>query len=62
MEGKLLKEWFASHLPERYLARSLPLEPDHRACLVVGPRQAGKSTLIWKHLAEHPSGRCTRLA
>ena len=51
IEGKPLDDWFARHLPEHYLPRALALRPDHRVCLVVGPRQAGKSTLIWKTLA-----------
>ena len=41
-----------SHLPTPYLSRKLSLEAiDERVILVVGPRQAGKSTLIWKTLA-----------
>ncbi|MBI4704489.1 MAG: ATP-binding protein [Deltaproteobacteria bacterium] len=44
--------WCAGHLPEPFLARKLVLRAKDRVCLVVGPRQAGKSTLIWKHLAQ----------
>jgi len=52
LEGTSLAQWFSDHLPDPYLPRRLRLEPTTRACLVVGPRQAGKSTLIWKTLAD----------
>lgn len=52
LTGAPLEPWFARFLPERYVERDLRLQPDHRVCLVVGPRQAGKSTLIWKTLAD----------
>jgi hypothetical protein len=45
-------EWYHKFLPEKYLPRDTQLSPDHRVCLVVGPRQVGKSTLIWKYLSE----------
>lgn len=39
-------------MPATYLSRQLVLETeDERIILVVGPRQAGKSTLIWQTLA-----------
>jgi predicted AAA+ superfamily ATPase len=52
LEGQPLIPWLSRLLPERYIPRRLQLTADHRACLVVGPRQAGKSTLIWKTLAD----------
>ena len=51
LEGEPRASWIARHLPASYLPRRLRLEADHRVALVVGPRQAGKSTLIWKTLA-----------
>ena len=50
LESAPLEEWLQSQLPEPYLQRALKLEPEGLAGLVVGPRQAGKSTLIWKTL------------
>ncbi len=53
-----LKEWLASHLPSPYVPRTTVARntahwrSPNRAHLVVGPRQAGKSTSIWAHLAE----------
>jgi predicted AAA+ superfamily ATPase len=48
--------WLVSHLPKRFIPRRV-LETagdrwrqSNRAHLVVGPRQAGKSTAIWAHL------------
>jgi len=52
LRGEPLTPWFARYLPARYVPRQLELFADHRVVLVVGPRQAGKSTLIWKTLAE----------
>lgn len=52
LRGEPLAPWFARYLPARYVPRQLELLADHRVVLVVGPRQAGKSTLIWKTLAE----------
>lgn len=51
LEGESRAAWIARHLPEPYVPRRLRLEADERVALVVGPRQAGKSTLIWKNLA-----------
>lgn len=51
-----LGRWLAAHLPETFIPRDI-LETagarwreTDRAHLVVGPRQAGKSTAIWAHL------------
>jgi len=52
-----LGRWCVSHLPETYIPRDVLLtaqdrwRESDRAHLVVGPRQAGKSTAIWAHLA-----------
>lgn len=43
------------HLPARFVPRHLdvPLQcANNKILLLVGPRQSGKSTLIWHHLAE----------
>jgi predicted AAA+ superfamily ATPase len=55
--GKALQGWLESRLPRRYTPRAVVAanrarwrEPE-LAHLVVGPRQAGKSTAIWAHLA-----------
>ena len=39
-------------VPAGYVARHTRLTAGQRVCLVVGPRQAGKSTLIWKTLLD----------
>jgi predicted AAA+ superfamily ATPase len=52
LRGEPLAEGYARYLPASYVPRRPTLRPDHRVVLVVGPRQAGKSTLIWKTLAE----------
>lgn len=52
LRGEPLADWFVRYLPAPYVPRHLELFADHRAVLVVGPRQAGKSTLIWKTLAQ----------
>lgn len=44
-----------SHLPPRFVPRHLHVSlqcENNKICLLVGPRQSGKSTLIWHHLAE----------
>ncbi len=52
-----LGRWFAAHLPETFIPRDIldtaasRWRESDRAHLVVGPRQAGKSTAIWAHLA-----------
>ncbi len=51
LRGEPLGPWFERYLPGSYVSRRLELRADHRVVLVVGPRQAGKSTLIWKTLA-----------
>ena len=52
LDGKMLKAWYGRHLPAGYLRRSLQLGPaDERVTLVIGPRQSGKSTLLWHTLA-----------
>ncbi len=52
LRGESLQDWLSYRIPDAYLARRLDLEAkDERVILVVGPRQAGKSTLIWKTLA-----------
>lgn len=52
LRGEDLQEWIRRFLPDSYIPRRLRLAADHRVVLVVGPRQAGKSTLIWKTLSE----------
>ena len=52
LRGEPLEPWFERFLPATYVPRRLKIQSDHRVALVVGPRQAGKSTLIWKTLAE----------
>jgi hypothetical protein len=52
-----LESWFEGRLPTRYIPRQTVTQnaprwrEANRAHLVVGPRQAGKSTAIWAHLA-----------
>jgi uncharacterized protein len=52
LRGEDLAAWLRRFLPARYIPRRLKLVAGRRAELVVGPRQAGKSTLVWKTLAE----------
>ena len=52
LRGEDLLSWIRHFLPPIYLPRRLRLVADERVVLVVGPRQAGKSTLIWKTLEE----------
>src|SRR5258706_7687020 len=52
LRGEDLQDWIRHFLPGSYLPRRVRLVADHRVVLVVGPRQAGKSTLIGKTLAE----------
>jgi len=53
-----LKSWLERQLPPTFLPREISRTTRNRwsevnrAHLVVGPRQAGKSTLLWSHLAE----------
>ncbi len=52
LRGEPLEPWFERYLPRIYVRRQLRVEADHRVVLVVGPRQAGKSTVIWRTLAD----------
>jgi len=52
LQGEDLLAWIRHFLPASYIPRRQRLVADHRVVLVVGPRQAGKSTLIWKTLEE----------
>jgi predicted AAA+ superfamily ATPase len=48
MGGMPYAEWLRRFIPENYIDRAKTIFPsDNRACMVTGPRQAGKSTLIW---------------
>lgn len=47
-----LDEWIQRFLPPRFIPRDTVITLDHRVCLVVGPRQVGKSTLLWKYLSQ----------
>lgn len=49
--GEPRSHWAERHLPANYIPRRLQLVDDDRITLVVGPRQSGKSTLIWKALS-----------
>jgi predicted AAA+ superfamily ATPase len=57
VDGERLKEWLEERLPETLIPREVSRTTRerwtevNRAHLVVGPRQAGKSTLLWNHLA-----------
>jgi predicted AAA+ superfamily ATPase len=45
------------HLPERFVPRRLHtpfLIKNNKISLIIGPRQAGKSTLIWNHIKDSP--------
>ena len=50
--GEPLDKWFGRFVPRDFVDRRVRLEPDERFQIVVGPRQAGKSTLVWKTLAD----------
>lgn len=52
LEGEQFDQWYHRYIPEHFIPRSLKLEADNRVCLVVGPRQAGKTTLIWKTISQ----------
>jgi predicted AAA+ superfamily ATPase len=47
-----LQPWLTQRIPDEYLPRSLSIVAADRVALVVGPRQTGKSTLIWKTVAD----------
>jgi uncharacterized protein len=50
LDGVPPAPWFSRHLPQRVLPRKPLPEADGRVSLIVGPRQAGKSTLVWLEL------------
>ena len=52
ISGQPVAEWAGGHLPADFVPRRVRVHPDERAALVVGPRQAGKSTLVWRTLAD----------
>lgn len=52
LDGAPLADWYGSHVPAPFVPRRLRLVAGERVCLVVGPRQVGKSSLIWKTLAD----------
>ena len=58
LEPERLPDWLRLRLPEMVIPRigteagRKRWEETDRAHLVIGPRQAGKSTLVWAHLAE----------
>ena len=57
LDRERLGSWLGSHVPARFvlrraMERAAPRWRDsHRAHLVIGPRQAGKSTMLWAYLA-----------
>lgn len=52
LDGKPLGPWYERRLPANFLPRAMRLERiDERVTLVIGPRQSGKSTLLWHTLA-----------
>ncbi len=52
LEDGNLKAFYGRWLPPTYFERRLRLSaPDERVALVIGPRQSGKSTLLWHTLA-----------
>jgi len=52
LEGGDRNEWIKRHLPSVYIERRAEIKPGERAVLVIGPRQAGKSTLVWHTLSK----------
>ena len=50
LAGRDAKEWLAGQVPAGYVERQARLPLERPVCLVVGPRQAGKSTLAWREL------------
>ena len=52
LQGEDFLAWIRRFLPPSYIPRLLRLVAEERVVLVVGPRQAGKSTLIWKTLEQ----------
>lgn len=52
LEDGNLEAFYGRWLPPSYFERQLQLSaPDERVVLVIGPRQSGKSTLLWHTLA-----------
>ncbi len=55
LDRKSWQETVTRHLPDQFIPRKLlssPVLQNNKINLVIGPRQAGKSTLIWHYLAE----------
>ncbi|NJL27497.1 MAG: ATP-binding protein [Thermoanaerobaculia bacterium] len=57
LDGEPRATWLARHVPASFVPRRLRLELDprvagERVAVVVGPRQSGKSTLIWSTLTQ----------
>lgn len=52
LAGDPLEPWFAEHLCDPFVARHTELAAEEAVTLVVGPRQVGKSTLIWHTLRD----------
>jgi hypothetical protein len=52
IEGDDPTSWVRGHLPERFIQRQSRIVLQDRAVMVIGPRQSGKSTLIWKTLSD----------
>jgi predicted AAA+ superfamily ATPase len=52
LEGENNREWVAKHIPSPFVARRTKIEFGDRVSLVIGPRQAGKSTLLWETLSK----------
>jgi uncharacterized protein len=50
LEGENAVPWIKKYVPENYIERIQDVTLDDRVALVIGPRQAGKSTLIWNKL------------
>lgn len=50
--GEPIEQWFQRFLPPDFVQRRVRLEPDRRFQIIVGPRQTGKSTLVWKTLQD----------
>ena len=50
LEGDDPQKWMHRYIPDTYITRNTVVSPDEMVSLVIGPRQVGKSTLIWKTL------------
>lgn len=51
LRGEQLDTWYSRQIPETYIPRAAAIGDGTCVAVVVGPRQAGKSTLLWQHLA-----------